>query len=653
MLTYNTKGCIFTIFCVNEFSQHPLPRKVKSGLPATIQASRIQTHVPQTHRLRVRILATSDLHMNLTAYDYHADRPCVSRGLSLTAGLIAQARQEVPEAILIDNGDFLQGSPLGDYAAEELPCPHPMIQAMNHLGYDAVNIGNHEFSHGIDTLTAALHHAAFPVLSANTLCCGDSGIGQQIQPWVILDRSVTDDQGQSHRVRLGLVGVLPPETEIWDRQAIKGQVRMVPMAQTVARCVPEMRAAGADVVVVLAHCGIGAPHDGCDMQDGALHIARIDGVDAVVMGHVHRVFPSPDQPDASDVAHTRGTIANKPAVMPGFFGSHLGVIDLMLARTTAGWHVETHRVEARPIFGRDGCGTPHPVVAPDAPLATMIRPFHDATRTWARRPIGRTPRAIHSFFAMISDCPSVRIVNQAQAAFVAARLAGGPFAHLPVLSSTAPFRAGGLGGPDNYTFIPAGDLLLRHAADLYIHPNTIMALRLTGAEIARWLEFSVQGYNRVTAGASDQPLIRQDLPSFLYDTISGVSYEIDLSANGAQRIHNLRWNGKPMDGAQEFILATNSYRGSGSGGYAPVDHGNIVLSEQVANRDILIAHMASHALEVPPRCPPAWRFRAMPGSSVTFDTSPLAVAYLDDVPGLSLTVQGKTAEGFLRLRLDL
>ena len=596
--------------------------------------------------------------MNLSAYDYHADRPCFSRGLSLTAGLIANARLEVPGAILIDNGDFLQGSPLGDYAAEQASSQHPMIQAMNHLGYDAVNIGNHEFSHGLDTLAAALGQAAFPVLSANTLCDAQSGIAQRIKPSIIVDRTLTDDQGNTHALRLGVIGVLPPETEIWDRQAIKGQVRMLPMAESVARLVPELRTSGADLVIVLAHCGIGTPHDSCDMQEGALPIARIDGVDAIVMGHVHRVFPSPaDRTDTPEVDHANGTLASKPAVMPGFFGSHLGVIDLCLEHGDKGWRVKTHRVEARPIFTRDSSGNAHPVVVPDAGLATMIRPIHDATRSWARRPIGRVNRAIHSFFAMITDCHSVRIVNEAQAAFVTDRLAGGPFGHLPVLSSSAPFRAGGLGGAGNYTFIPAGDLLLRHATDLYIHPNTIMALRLTGAEIARWLEFSVQAYHRILPGVADQPLIRADHPSFLCDTISGLSYEIDLSATGhdegGQRIRNLLWNGQPIDLDREFVLATNSYRGSGSGGYAPVDQGKIILAEQITNRDILIAHMACQIMDAPPDRPPAWRFVPMPGSSVTFDTSPLAEAYLDDVPGLSLTVQGKTHDGFLRMRLDL
>lgn len=610
-------------------------------------------------QVQLRLLATSDLHMHLSGHDYHADAPCVRKGLCRTASLIAQARAEVADAVLLDNGDFLQGSPLGDYVARAKLQPHPMVQAMGHLGYDAVNIGNHEFSHGIGMLTAALSDAPFPVLSANTLPHPGNPLERLIQPWTIVERRLTDARGQAHLVRLGVIGVLPPETAIWDRQAIDGAVQMRPMAETVARQVPELRAAGADIIVALAHCGIGPALDGNGPQDGALDIAAIDGVDAIIMGHVHMVFPGPGLADIAGMDAKVATLHGKPAVMPGFFGSHLGVIDLFLSRSHEGWQLAGHHVEARPIAARDADGRPVALVMPDETLTAQIQPVHEATREWAQRPIGRTTRAIHSFFAMVSDCPSVQIVNEAQRAYVAARLAGGAFGHLPVLSATAPFKAGGFGGPENYTFIPQGDVLLRHAADLYIHPNTITALRVTGAGLRKWLECSVRGYRQITPGEKDQPLFGTDLPSFVYDTIFGLSYEIDLSSppveHGGQRIRDLCWQNAPIDPAQEFILATNSYRGSGSGGFIPVESLCIVLDEQTANRDILIGHMGrvlSETVVLSPQAP-TWRFRQMPETSVIFDTSPLAEAYLRDPAHLSLTPLGQTADGFLRMRLDL
>lgn len=597
--------------------------------------------------------------MHLAAYDYHADRVCARKGLSLTASLITRARAETPGSILLDNGDFLQGSPLGDLVARSGPSAHLMIQAMTHLGYDAVNIGNHEFSHGMDTLIAALSQAPFPVLSANTVADPASPLSRLLRPWVIIDRVLADSAGRSHTVRIGVIGVLPPETEVWDRQAIGGQARMLPLTETVARTIPLVRSAGADIIVVLAHCGLGTCLHESPSEDGALRMAQIDGVDALIMGHVHMVFPGPVAPDLDAVDARRGTLYGKPAIMPGCFGSHLGLIDLTLARQDNRWAVVTQQVEARPIAVRQANGDLAPVAQPEPVLTALIEPMHKATLDWARQPIGTTPRAIHSFFSLVTDCPSVQIVNAAQTAYVTARLAGGPLAHLPVLSATAPFRAGGLGGPENYTFVPPGDLLLRHASDLYIHPNTIVALRLNGAALRQWLEFSVQGYRTIQRGLQDQPLLHENLPSFLYDTISGLTYEIDLTAppvlRSGQRICNLCWQGLPLDPAQEFILATNSYRGSGSGGYALADSAQVVLAEQLSNRDILIAHIRqtlAHQTQ-PDRAAPAWRFRPTPGTSVIFDTSPMAAGYLVDHPDLKLTPIQLTDDGFLRLRLEL
>ena len=598
--------------------------------------------------------------MNLSGHDYHADAPCVRKGLCLTAALISEARGEIEGSVLLDNGDFLQGSPLGDFVALAGLQPHPMVQAMTTLRYDAVNLGNHEFSHGIGALTAALDQATFPVLSANTVPKTGSLLGPLIRPWTMVKRQLTDLQGQIHVIQLGVIGVLPPETEVWDRQAIAGEVRMHPMAEAVARHIPDLRAAGADVIVALAHCGIGTGTEGAARPDSALEIAAIDGVDALVMGHVHMVFPGPGLTEQPGVDLRAATLHGKPAVMPGCFGSHLGVIDLDMTLTDTGWRVCGHHVEVRPISGRDGVGRAMALVAPDTTLTDQVRQVHEATRDWARRPVGHAPHLIHSFFAMVTDCPSVQIVNRAQAAYVRARLAEGPMAHLPVLSATAPFKAGGLGGPENYTFIPPGDILLRHAADLYIHPNTILALRMTGAGLRRWLECSVRGYRQIKPGLSDQPLFGLDPPSFVYDTIDGLTYEIDLSAasieNGGQRICNLRWQDRPLDPAQEFILATNSYRGAGNGGYATAQSASVVLEEQTANRDILIAHlkqMSSATGAAPMLSAPGWSFRPMPATSVVFDTSPLAETYLTAHPHLALTPLFRSDDGFLRLRLTL
>ena len=104
----------------------------------------------------MRLLGVTDLHANLYPYDYYRDCPDDSVGLARAASLVAQARSEAPNCLLFDNGDILQGTPLGDLAAEAIAgdpsASHPVIAAMNTLDYTAATLGNHDFNYGLEAL---------------------------------------------------------------------------------------------------------------------------------------------------------------------------------------------------------------------------------------------------------------------------------------------------------------------------------------------------------------------------------------------------------------------------------------------------------------------------------------------------------------------
>ena len=87
---------------------------------------------------------------------------------------------------------------------------------------------------------------------------------------------------------------------------------------------------------------------------------------------------------------------------------------------------------------------------------------------------GRSARRsapLHSYFALVADDPSVQIVSQAQTWYVKDLLKGREWKDLPILSAAAPFKAGGRGGPDYYTDVPAGDVAIKNVADLYLYPE--------------------------------------------------------------------------------------------------------------------------------------------------------------------------------------
>ena len=100
----------------------------------------------------IRIVETTDLHMQILPFDYFTDQPDRTKGLVQLADQIVSL-QSAPDGLtlLFDNGDFLQGNPLADLIAENglHNAVHPMIGAFATLRYDAVALGNHEFNYGL------------------------------------------------------------------------------------------------------------------------------------------------------------------------------------------------------------------------------------------------------------------------------------------------------------------------------------------------------------------------------------------------------------------------------------------------------------------------------------------------------------------------
>ena len=620
-------------------------------------------------RFILRILATTDLHVHLTPWDYYSDRSSAIAGLARTATLIAKARTEVDTCLLLDNGDFLQGSPLGDVVFQgKTPDEiHPMIEAMNALGYDAASLGNHEFSNGLPFLLQQLRMADFPVVSANIAHrLGKSPLQDQtiVPPYVILDRNLTDKHGETHALRIGIIGLAPPQTALWDHQQLGDLITTRDIIEAAAAHVPKLRSDGADIVIALSHSGIGSAQPLDKMEDATAALAAIQGIDALIAGHTHQRFPSPDFDQTAQIDPVRGLLWGKPTVMPGFHGSHLGVIDLALTRAASKWHLFGNHVELRPIARRTRTGRVMALTQSAPEIIAIANRAHRATRRWAVTPLGQSAQTLHSYFSLVAPCPTVRLIARAQAEYVAHNLAGGPYQDLPILSAASPFHAGGRAGPENYTAIAAGTLVMRNAFDLYPHPNTIAALRVTGAELALWLERSFSLFHQIPPGAHDAELIDPHFPSYNFDLIEGLTWAVDLSAPprfddlgrliapSAVRIRDLSWNGAPLDPKSRFVLATNSYRAAGSGGFAGAHPDRIILTGRESNRNVLLAHIARLG-SLPAVAPPNWRFAPMPGTTVLFDSAPAAQAQLADLAPMTADALNLIPAGFRRFRLHL
>lgn len=613
----------------------------------------------------LRLMETTDLHCHLYPYDYYRDREDVTVGLARIATLVAKARGEVPNSLLLDNGDFLQGNPLGDWMAYERGMKdgdlHPVIGALNALRIDAATLGNHEFNYGLSFLEKSLAGAAFPLVLAN-IVKGQGGDPTKdrafLPPFTILERQITDGAGQQHPIRVGVMGLTPPQIMIWDKANLEGNIQARDIYQAAAAWMPALREQKPDIIVILSHSGIaaGGP-DGA--ENASSHLGRIDGVDVVMTGHLHRVFPGETFKDIDGVDAAKGTIFGKPAIMPGFWGSHLGIVDLTLARDGNSWRILESRVENRPISQRvDGKTTA--TVESDPRIIEVAKPAHDSTLAYVRRPVGEVTGPITSYFALVADDPSVQIVSIAQIWYTKQMLAGGPYANLPVLSAAAPFKAGGRGGADYYTDVAKGPIAIKNVADLYLYPNTARAVLVDGATVREWLERSAGIFNQISANGPEQKLIDDSFPSYNFDVIDGVSYEIDVTqpsrydgkgkliAPDAHRIINLTYAGKPIDPAQKFVVATNNYRAAGGGTFPGVDGSNIILEAPDTNRDVLVRYIVEQK-SFDPSADNNWKIAPTTGTTkLIFETGPGAKAHLADAR-VKFEEAGTTPEGFLKL----
>ncbi|CBG89988.1 bifunctional 2',3'-cyclic-nucleotide 2'-phosphodiesterase/3'-nucleotidase [Citrobacter rodentium] len=622
----------------------------------------------------LRIMETTDLHSNMMDFDYYKDTATEKFGLVRTATLINAARGEVKNSVLVDNGDLIQGSPLGDYmAAKGLKEGdiHPVYKALNTLDYAVGNLGNHEFNYGLDYLHKALAGARFPYVNANIM---DVKTGKPLfTPYLIKETDVVDKEGNRQTLKIGYIGFVPPQIMTWDKANLSGKVTVNDITATARQYVPEMREKGADVVVVIAHSGLSADPYQSMAENSVYYLSEVPGVDAIMFGHAHAVFPGKDFAAIKGADIDKGTLNGVPAVMPGIWGDHLGVVDLVLNNDSGKWQVMQAKAEARPIYDT---AAKKSLAAEDKTLVDILKSDHDATREFVSKPIGKSADNMYSYLALVQDDPTVQVVNNAQKAYVERFIQGDPdLAKLPVLSAAAPFKVGGRkNDPASFVEVEKGQLTFRNAADLYLYPNTLVVVKTSGKEVKEWLECSAGQFNQIDVNSNQpQSLINWDgFRTYNFDVIDGVDYQIDVSQPArydgecqmvnpkAERIKNLTFNGRPIDPQAQFLVATNNYRAYG-GKFAGTGDSHIAFAAPDENRSVLAAWISAGSKqggEIHPAADNNWRLAPIHSSGkldIRFETSPSdkAAAFIKEKAQYPMSKVATDDIGFAIYQIDL
>ncbi|MCC7055586.1 MAG: 5'-nucleotidase C-terminal domain-containing protein [Gemmatimonadaceae bacterium] len=489
------------------------------------------------------VLATTDVHGRLRAWDYYDSRPDSAHSLAAAATIVDSVRAAHPgNVLLLDAGDLLQGNPLTTVAARAgSGGPHPVIAAMNAMGYDAATVGNHEFNYGLPLLRRAMAQARFPFLSANA------------QATRRPDAFASFTLVRRGDLTVGVVGATTPGVMVWDRDHVRGRLQYRDIIPSLRRATAAARRAGADIVVAVVHAGLdgAASYDtvqtGLPSENVVGRIPReVPGVDLVVYGHSHR-----------EMVDT--VVAGVRLMQPRNYAGSVGVATLHLERGARNaWVVRSST--GRAIATRRHAESPAVLAATDD--------AHRRALAYVAESIGTTRVAWRADQARAVDMPLTDLVGE-----VMRRVSGAQLAASPVFTTDAR--------------LDSGTITVSSIAKLYPFENTLRAVRISGAQLRAYLEHSARYFQTWSPGMTG-PLVNPAVPGFNFDLVVGAQYEMDLSKPVGQRVVGLAVNGRAVQDGDAYTIALSNYRQTGGGGYAMIAGAPLVYESKGDIREMIV-----------------------------------------------------------------
>ncbi|MCO6463175.1 MAG: metallophosphatase [Saprospiraceae bacterium] len=262
---------------------------------------------------RLTILHTNDVHSRIEPFPMDGSRNQGLGGVAKRATLIKRVREEQKNVLLLDAGDFFQGTPYFNFFGGEVE-----IKMMSELGYDAATIGNHDFDGGIDGLQRQLKHANFPLIISN-YDFSDTIMHDQTKPYKIFKKA-----GK----RIGVFGLGIELNGLVPKALYKETVYLDPIdtAQKWATFLRHEK--NCDYVICLSHLGYKYKNEPEKISDVVL-AKNTSEIDLIIGGHTHTFMRQPDRLQNKD---------GKPVIINqvGWAGIILGRLDIYFERNKKG-----------------------------------------------------------------------------------------------------------------------------------------------------------------------------------------------------------------------------------------------------------------------------------------------------------------------------
>ena len=458
-------------------------------------------------KMDLQILATSDTHGKFDPWDYAANKADASGSVAQQATAIKENRTDT--TLVVDAGDTIQANSAELFLNDDV---HPMIAAMNAIGYDVWTTGNHEYNYGMDVLEKVMAEQKAKVLTGNVY----SPEGKPLADGY----TIINKKG----VKIGIIGMVTPNISRWDAKNLTGWTVTNPVDES--RKIIDQIKDKVDVIVGVMHMDIDNEYGvyGSGVTDLANACPEFD---VIVAAHGHKSIPN-------KMINGVLVVENKNA------GATVSEIHLYLERQWNGkWKVVNRTSENLTIKDYE----------PDPTLTELLASYDTRAKEDAVTPIGELrggdlapqneiPEIPQP---MIEDTAMLDFVNEVQMYYTEAAVSA-----CSMTSMTSMAKEGVLRKCD--------------MANIYTYQNTLYKLQMKGWQLRRYMEWSAAFFKTYQPGdltIAFDPSTR----FYLYDAFEGVNYDIDISQEPGDRIRNLTWlNGTPVDDNDNFVVAVNNYR---------------------------------------------------------------------------------------------
>lgn len=484
----------------------------------------------------LEIYATTDLHGMLLPFD-NTEGEETDHSLANLASVVESKGNE--NIILLDNGDILQGDPLAYYYNFiDTASTHVIADILNHLGYDAASVGNHDIEAGHPVYDRVRSEYNFPMLAANAV---DINTGEPyFRPYTVIRKK---------GLKVVVFGLITPSVPRWLPESLYRGIRFENMVSTARKWMPAIQAEDPDLVVGLFHSGMGDESDRGDDENSTLAVAmNVPGFDVIFCGHDHRQ-------DVKEVTDTEG---NKVLVLDG--GSRAEAV--MNVTVTMEKNTEGRRKPA--VSGKI-------IQMNTLPISEdFLKRYSESSakvKEYTSEIIGRSTATVTTRDAYFGPSAFVDLIHLMQLDLTGAQIS---------LAAPLSFDQS----------IAEGDLRIRDMYRLYRFENFLYTVNMTGGEIDRHLEHSAGQWFRTMANSNDYmlnyrmddnstPVIvngtaRLRNPSYNFDSAMGIRYTVDLSKPQGARVNITALDdGTPFSYSDSYTVAVNSYRANGGGGHFP------------------------------------------------------------------------------------